>query len=85
MEPASPGSNEAEPAPLGPGEAESVPLGSNEVGAPRGVGRDGNYVLNRPGELIFIAISSLPPGIPNVDTRQSGPMHSARDVGFRKK
>jgi hypothetical protein len=60
-----------ESAPSGSGNTEPVPLGSDETDPPRGVGRDGNYALNRPGELMFVAISSLPPCIPNIDTRHN--------------
>jgi hypothetical protein len=55
------GSDETEPAPSGSGKVEPVPLGSKEVGPPRGVGRDSNYALNHLGELMFVAISFLPP------------------------
>jgi hypothetical protein len=55
---------------MGSDETESVPLGSDEARPPRGVGRDGKYALNHLGELMFVAISSLSSGIPNIDTRQ---------------
>jgi hypothetical protein len=64
------GSGETEPVPMGSDETESVPLGSDEARPPRGVGRDGKYALNHLGELMFVAISSLSSGIPNIDTRQ---------------
>jgi hypothetical protein len=42
---------------------------------PRGVGRDDNYALNRMGELMSVAISSLPPGIPNIYPTGLGGIH----------
>jgi hypothetical protein len=67
-EPATSGSSETESVPLGSDETKSVPLGLDKAGPSQGVERDGNYALNRLGKLMFAAISSLPPGIPNIDT-----------------
>jgi hypothetical protein len=55
---------------LGVGRDGVCARGVRRGGPPQEVGRDGNYALNRLGELMFIAISFLPSGIPNIDTRQ---------------